>query len=892
MKESGLFALNKAARQFILLAFIILLCAYTAMASTTGKIAGMVADAESGEELKGATVRVLGTQKTTMADPDGEFFIINLPVGVYTLDISMLGYESAIVQDVRVLMDLTTPVDISLNVSPVELNKSVTVYAKRPLIQRDKTSSGAIVTRDDIMALADARNVSSIISNMSGSVVGSDGAVHVRGGRWGTLSYFFDGFSIQDPFYSTMGMRIVPDALEELSLTSGGLAPEYGEALAGVVNAITREGTDEFRGRFKVFDGASHKYDVNTGEFGDLKRINNHSISFDLSGPIAKLGDRTATFFTALEFDRDDGYLPHNRYKSYSSVGKIVAYPSNNTKLTLNGAYYTSDEQRYDHRDNNLISYDFNLDGSGKYEDKSYLFGVKFDYNKSANTVYSFKANKFRTERKLAPEHLFDLYWNQWPGYSEDEDGVYNGTIQDSNYVRSPDYYYRGYTTGDDFFPVYKERWSDYSGASFSLLSQLDKFHQLKFGLDLRHYELHWDNRQFFNAMPYGETYTVFPWIGAAYLQDKIELNDLIVNIGMRFDYLNTDTEYWNDPIEHDYKKNAEAKYQFSPRLGISHPVSENSVLHFNYGYLFQPPQASIMYTNLKGEQDSGFPLFGNPDLEAERSIYYELGLTQLLNNNIRMQITTYYKDISNMVGAREVIDGINNYTVYTNSDYGSTKGVDLILETTNQKLLNWLLNYSYMIARGNASDPDDWYYNYYTIPNLDDRPEIPTREYPLAYDQRHSLSAVIDFRVPRFEKLRVLGKKVPSAWGINVLARYGSGLAYTRTDKNGRPVGSLNDERLPSILRFDSRFNKDIYLIQNGDRFLTFYLEVVNMFNRKNVRQVYTSTGKPDDDGQEVLNVASATYDDELLYHSLLERDPQHYEPPRQLRFGLEFNF
>ncbi|MEE9443945.1 MAG: TonB-dependent receptor [candidate division Zixibacteria bacterium] len=885
-------ALNKAARLIILLSFLILLCVSNALGSTTGKIAGIVANAETGEELKGATIRVQGTRIATMTDPDGEFYIINLPVGVYTLDISILGYESAIVQQVRVLMDLTTPVEINLNISPVDLNKSVTVYAKRPLIQRDKTSSGAIVTRDDIMVLADARNVSSIISNMSGAVVGGDNAIHVRGGRWGTLSYFFDGFSIQDPFYSTMGMRIVPDALEELSLTSGGLAPEYGEALAGVVNAITREGTDEFRGRLKIFDGASHRYDVYTGDFSGLERINNHSISLDLSGPIGNFGGRTATFFTALEYERDDGYLPHNRYKSYSGVGKIVAYPTDKTKLTFNGAYYTSNEQRYDHRDNNLMSYDFNLDGSGKYEDKSYLFGIKFDYNKSSNTVYSFKANKFRTERKLAPEHLFDLYWKDWPGYREDENGDYNGTIQDSNYVRSPEYYYWGYTTGDDFFPVYKERWSAYSGASFSLLSQLDKFHQLKFGWDLRHYELHWDSRQFFNAMPYGETYTAFPWIGAAYLQDKIELNDLIVNIGMRFDYLNSDAKYWNDPIEHDFKKNAKAKYQVSPRLGISHPVSENSVLHFNYGYLFQPPQGVIMYTNLKGELDSGFPLFGNPDLKAEKSIYYELGLAQLLNENIRMQVTTYYKDISNMVGAREVVDGINNYTVYTNSDYGSTKGVDLILETTNQKLFNWSLNYSYMIARGNASDPNDWYYNYYTIPNVDDRLEIPTREYPLAYDQRHSLSAVIDFRVPRFEKLRVLGKELPSAWGINLLARYGSGLAYTRTDKNGRPVGSLNDERLSSTIRFDSRFNKDFFLTDNNDSYLTLYVEVVNMFNRKNVRRVYTSTGKPDDDGYEVLNVLSATYEEEVLYHSLLERDPQNYEPPRQLRFGLEINF
>jgi len=885
-----LLAFKRVVIPLIALAFIVM-WGGPAQSGTAGKIAGIVTDAVTGEPLQGATVRVQGTQFATETDIDGEFYFINIPVGVHELAVTIMGYESYTMTDIRVLMDLTTPLDIGMRKSPVNLDKSVTVVAQRPRIQKDKTSSGAIVTRDEISYLANSRNVQSVISNMAGTVVDGQGTLHVRGGRQGTVTYFFDGFSIQDPFTGEMGIRIVPDALEELSLTSGGLAPEYGEALSGVVNAITREGNDQFSGRIKMSDGATHQYDVSTGNFGGLKRNGNRSLMIDLSGPIARINDQEATFFTAFEYLTNDGYLPHNKSELFSGVGKIVMFPTDRTKLVVNGSYYTRDLDYYDHRDVNGISYDFNLDGLPKVKNEAYLFGLKTSYSKSANTVLSFQVNRFYSQMKLAPEHLFDLYWNQWPGYS-DSAGIYNGTIQDSNYQASEEYLYYGYTTGDDFYPRYLERKAAYTGSRFSFLSQLDKNNQIKFGGDIRRYDLDWDSRQFFNAQPYGETYSASPYFGAAYVQDKIELNDMIVNIGLRFDYLYTDIEYWHDPIEKDYRKSSSPKVQWSPRLGISHPVSERSVLHFNYGYLFQPPDVSLMYTNLQGDLESGYPLFGNPDLDAEKTVYYELGWTQLLNDDLRIHVTTYYRDIKNMVGAREVVDDRGNiFTVFANSDYGSVKGFDFALESLRRNLLNWSINYSYMIASGNASDPYEWYYDYFTVEG-DERPVQPTTEYPLSYDQRHNLTTVLDFRVGRNDNITFLGARVPNSWGINLLARYGSGMAYTKTDKNGKRLGSLNGERMPYTLRFDMRFNKDFHFSEKSRNYFSFFVEVENLFDRRNVVDVYTSTGSADNDGRLALNVNSPTYEQERLWSELLAKDPLHFDHPRQLRLGLEFNF
>lgn len=890
-KEYGLVSLTKYAVPCAALVLLLLWCS-PAMSSTTGKIAGIVQDAKTGEPLAGASVRVEGSQMATQTDADGEFYIINLPVGEYTLTVTILGYESYILKEIRVLTDLTTPVEFPLQSSPIQINESMTVVAHRPLIQKDKISSGTIMTRVDISSMAASRSIYTILSSMNGTVMTSDSGMHVRGGRRGTVTYAFDDFSIQDPFDNTLGMRIIPDALEELSLTSGGLEPEYGQALSGVVNAVTREGGETFRGRLKSYSGMTHTYDVQSGDYGALRSTADRTMELDLSGPIIKIGDRWVTFFGSGEMTRNNGYLPHSKLKLNTGIGKLVMFPTGKTKLQLEGAYDYRDQQRYVHRDINGRCYDFNLDGLGKIQSKAYLVGLTGSYNKSANTVFEMRLNHFRTRTKQAPESLFDLHWDQWPGYSVNSNGVYNGHIQDSNYQLSQEYNYIGFTSGNDFYPYYLERMSAYSGAQFSVLSQVDKYNQLKIGGEGRHYELYWDNRQFFNVLPYGETYRVFPWTGAGYVQDKMEFNDLIVNLGVRFDYEYSDVSYWHDAIIKDYQKHSKPKTQWSPRFGISHPVSANSNLYFNYGYLFQQPSYRLMYTNLSGNLNTGYPLIGNPDLEPEKSIYYELGWNQILNDAVKINLNTYYRDITKLVGSRDIIDEkLNTFTVFTNSDYGEVKGFDLDVESIGRRLLNWSLNYSYMIAEGNASDPYEGYYSYATVTG-NSRPPWPVHSYPLAFDQRHKLTAVVDFQAGRHQQLEFLGVKLPDAWDLNIEAQYGSGLPYTRTDAAGNRIGSLNGERMPYSLVCNLRAQKDFFLSSEGKTSLSMFVEVENMFNRRNIINLYQATGLADRDGNYALNVSTATSDQERRWYELYSEDAQHYDYPRQLRLGMEINF
>jgi hypothetical protein len=868
-----------------------------AWAGTAGKIAGLITDAESGVPLPGASVIIKQLGIGTSTDEDGEYFVLNIPVGTYTVEASLIGYQPVTQTQVTVLLDLTTPLEFKLSSTPVELEGGVTVVATRPLIQKDLTSSTDIVRREQMDNLPNAVGIQPVISNMAGTMVDDAGFLHVRGGREATVSYFLDDIYIQDPLVGQPGTRVSPEALEELNLTTGGFTAEYGEALSGVVSAITREGGPSFSGKIKAYDGLIHSYDVQTAKYGKLERNNNHSLIFSLGGPLFFKRSDKATFFVSAEKIWNDGHLPHNKREMTTGTGKLSLRPDNNIKLVLSGNYYTRDLLRYTHRDVNNISYDFNLDGLGKIRNKSYSLGAKITYPSSSNTFYSVKVNHFYTDLKSAPEHLFDLYWDQWPGYMQDSSGVYVGTIDDDNYNPAEEYFYSGFTIEPDFYPRYHYRRAQYTSLGFDLISQVNKYNQIKFGGEYRANQLKWDDKQFFNIRPYGEKYDVNPNYAAFYVQDKLELKDIIVNAGIRLDYLDADIDYWDDPVTKETNVHTKSKTQISPRLGISHPISDRTVIHFSYGYYFQVPAYQYMFTNLQADLSTGYPLVGNPNMEAEKSIAYELGVNHALADDITMKITTYYKDLHNLASTREVVYPGGAYTQFVNADYGTVKGVDVILtKRPGQGNFSGTVNYSYMIAKGNASSAYEGYYDYFTVGT--NAPVWPVKEYPLAFDQRHTFAIDMDYRVPRDWRGDLVGIPVPGAWGLNVLAKYGSGMPYTKTDDQGNRLGGLNEGRMPSTYQVDLKFNKDFYLFAEKDLYLSFFTEVVNLFDRRNALRVYSNTGKPDDDGYHYELTADPDGDGPLTaedvnhYYRLLAKDPENYDAPRTLRWGIEFVF
>lgn len=865
------------------------------LASVGGKISGSVTSLVDGSGLAGATVRIVGTNLSTSTDEDGEYFLLNVPVGKYDLAVSYIGFESVTKREIRVLVDLTTPVDFDLQAAAIDVQKEQVIYGVDPIIQRDLTASRVIFTADRLSNLPNILSVQRILQRYPGVVADRNNDIHVRGGRSGELTYLYDGYTVMDPFVSNTGVRIIPGSLEELSLTSGGFATEYGNAQSGIVSAVTREGTSAYHGSFRSYEGFTHQYDVSRATWGDLARSDNRSLAVDLSGPIPGLDPERYNFFGAGEYLRAPSSLPHDLAINYTGTMKFSLQPIPKLRLKLVGLANSVDGELYNHRDRNGVSFDFNLDGLPIFESRAHLAGLTANYAVDGRTIVSASVNRFHTRFYSSPKHLFGQHWSQWPGYAEDAAGNYTGTIHLNNYGNNPDYTNPleavGFATGDDFDPSYNYREATYHAVAVNATRQLDASNEVETGVEYKRYDVTRDFKQFYNSQPYAELFSSRPKYFTWYVQDKMEYEDFVINLGLRYDYTNADIRYNANPAGQAIEKAADPKSVWSPRLGVSFPISLSTVAHFNYGVFFQTARYNYLYFNLKGDVSSGLPLIGNPDLLPEQTTSYELGLDHLINDGLRIDLTAYYKDLADLVTTRE-IDTIagNPVTRYENGDYGSVTGFDFALEKlANGTPLSGSISYSYLTARGTGSDANVPYYSYITS-NTDTL--APVGEYPLDFDQRHTVSALVDLRFGSDWKGRLFGLKLPTNWGISLVGTYGSGMPYTKTDRNGRRIGGRNEGRLPASMTVDMRLSKDFFLTSFGSN-LTLFVEVDNLFNRRNVINVYSMTGLADYDNsviqagglslrQEEINAADRLYD----------HDPQNYSQPRTVRTGLKIGF
>jgi outer membrane receptor protein involved in Fe transport len=362
------------------------------------------------------------------------------------------------------------------------------------------------------------------------------------------------------------------------------------------------------------------------------------------------------------------------------------------------------------------------------------------------------------------------------------------------------------------------------------------------------------------------------------YVHDKMEFEGMIVNLGMRFDLYDPNAQYPGDrfdPIELNddgtvklerdapeqagvpmikNPEDASAKYQISPRLGISYPVTERDKLHFTYGHYFQIPRADDLYQNLNFDMRGAIRFMGNPDLEPEKTVGYEVGVEHQFTDNFVSDVTWFSKDIDNLADSEHVTpeNAANDYSHLNNDIYGRVQGVEVTLRKRRAERgwLSGILSYTYSVAKGKGSGRDSGYLTYYNS-----QPPI-TESWPLDWDQTHIVSAAIDVRLP-------------FGFGINTIGQFGSGLPYTPNPDN--PVKpEWNSKRYPPTYNVDAIVTKRIKLA--GMTYSVFG-EIRNVFNTKNLVDVidevtYDRYGKP-------LNDRKHT-------------DPLAYGSPRQVMFGV----
>ena len=388
--------------------------------------------------------------------------------------------------------------------------------------------------------------------------------------------------------------------------------------------------------------------------------------------------------------------------------------------------------------------------------------------------------------------------------------------------------------------------------------------------------------------------YRIKPLEVAAYIQDKLEFsNQIIINVGLRLDVFKP-----NEKVPINYRaesfnlgkdinlKEAKTKYQISPRVGMSFPISSNGAFHGSYGHFFQMPPYSRMYNvplvamtryQLEGRR------LGNADLEPERTIAYEIGLQQGITSTIGVDVTAYYKDFKNLLGIEQLttVDGVT-YTRYINRDYGYSKGITVNL-TKHSGFVTGGINYTMAFANGSSSDPAALYL-IQTATRLGGEADVfPERKIlSLDWDQRHTINAYLNF-------------VKQDKWSIGFTGYFKTGNPFSpafleRFDINQREF--RNSSFKPSQWNVDLKMKKNVTF--QGLRGAV-YLKVDNIFDHLNHIRVFAVSGTADDIAKlpEIQERDDRIVRDEGLFtNDDIYRFPDHFSRPRKVQVGFEFQF
>ncbi|MDZ7263962.1 MAG: TonB-dependent receptor [candidate division KSB1 bacterium] len=879
------------------------------MAGTTGKIAGRVVDADSKNPLPNANVIVnaqvvdgkeipLDLPIGAATDIRGEYFILNVRPGNYVVKVMYIGYQSVIRKPVNVSVDQTTRLNFELMPQTIE-GEEVVITAERQLIVKDRTSASAKVTGEDIKSLP-VESFQDVMEIQAGVTRGLDGSLHIRGGRSSEIQYYVDGIVVSNPFTNSIALPVENNAIQELEVISGTFNAEYGQAMSGIVNIVTKDGTDQFTGNFTTYVGdfLSNHTDV-FNHIDDFSPLAQQYYETSLSGPLLF---KDLKFFASARVVDQDNWLYGTR--------RFVPGDSSNFSATNPNEWYieeTGDNQRVPMNPyqsfSGQLKLSYNLSPAIKL---SYNIMANKNEGKNYNHYYKLNPDALPTNFTTAYNHLFKavhiltpgLYYNLNFAYTFNDLKSY--VYKDPYDLRYRSIYRRGSPPQNTFstggvIPSQFFRTSKSFGLKADVVWQATKLHLFKFGAESRYHSLNYEYYQIdVDPFKYGDfnprippltsldhnQYNKRPLELAFYVQDKIEIDDFIVNVGLRFDYFNSNSKVpidLRDPAnklfpqpEAQAYESAKAKTQLSPRLGLAFPFTEKGVIHASYGQFFQIPEFSRLYENPEFEVAGVYGSFlGNADLEPQRTDMYEIGLQQQVTDFLVVDATGFYRDVRNLLGTElhQTYRGDIIYGRYINTDYGAVRGITLSSEFRFPAAgLNAGLDYTYQVAKGIASDPKQVFFDAQGLT------ESQTILIPLNWDLRHTINAFLNYSQQH--------------WGCSMIMRMNSGYPFTPPDPSTKRQREINE------LRNTGRFKGDLFMdvrayrrFTVGQLSLEAFVKIENLLDKLR-RDLFPEVDPRDrqahqNNGLERINT---------LYDYRL--NPVVQPTPREIKFGLKIDF
>lgn len=684
----------------------------------SGKIVGTVTDLETGEALLGANVLVEGTTLGAATNENGEYLILNVPAGTYTLKARYIGYQEVTMSNIRVSVNLTTEANFAL---PSELYETdlVTVVAPKPLINKNITNSTDIVGKDDIKNLP-VRGVNALIANQAG-VVNQGGNLYVRGSRSDAVAYYVDGVLVNNPVFGGARTQPIQNAIEEVQFQAGGYTAEFGGANGGIISTTSRVGSENYNFSIEAITDNIPGSEVGKEFGGGWYPYGYSEYSFTAGGPVWP-SVKNLKFFVA-----GSNVFRRTAARYYREYDFPVLFDA-----TLGASADTTSIYRAPHQSTNSANNTYQGYGSLIYEVQPFTIKVNANYEyREYRGGFNWKNIMFEDKASLNEEqtlnssvkithainnksfydvifNYFDDFYVTMDPYFKHDILAYGDSIANAGFGYYPisdgqwDLGVRAFNTvfEQEGTSGYRKMSTKSFGGKANFLYQIGKHHEFKTGGDFTYYTIRRYSYGPFSLLsnlmsrPDGDIRDVYdrldnygydvygnkiddeiygpknPVFAAFYIQDKMEYSDLVVNLGFRLDYIDIDSKTFenannvqfdaDDIIDPDYLVDVEPLLQISPRLGFSFPVTDRTNFHAQYGKFIQQSQLRNVYLGFNNASDiikGGFAEL-NPvgyGLRPERTTQYEIGFRQQLGDNFAFDVTGFYKDIRDQIQARPI---------------------------------------------------------------------------------------------------------------------------------------------------------------------------------------------------------------------------------------------
>ncbi|MEI7484010.1 MAG: TonB-dependent receptor [Ignavibacteriota bacterium] len=274
----------------------LLILPISVFAQSTGSIGGRVTDVKNGSPLGGAVIKIEGSNMGAIADDNGEYVILNVDVGSYTLLGSFMGYETKKVTGVRVSVDGRSKANFELGTGSEITTDVVVIEAERKGI--DVEQSGRIIETENIKN-SGTRGITNIVSKTAGVVQDErGGSINIRGGRSNESVIIVDGVETTNPLDGSSRAFVPNNLLQEITVLTGGFGAEYGNVLSGVINVSTKSGTSKYSGSVEAIT------DEFAGRWIDTKSQGYNLYNVNLGGPLIPTKELAQVLNVFLSYEK------------------------------------------------------------------------------------------------------------------------------------------------------------------------------------------------------------------------------------------------------------------------------------------------------------------------------------------------------------------------------------------------------------------------------------------------------------------------------------------------------------------------------------------------------------------------------------------------------------